>query len=38
MRSGLNVPLQRVGALGMLQILRNYGECFQHPAAFRFES
>lgn len=31
MRSGLNVPLQRVGALGMLQILRNYGDYFQHP-------
>lgn len=30
MRSGLEVPLQRVGALGMLQILRNYGDYFQH--------
>lgn len=31
MRSGLKVPLQRAGALGMMQILRNYGEYFQHP-------
>lgn len=38
MRSGLTLALQRVGALGMLQILRNYGEYFQHPTAFRFES
>ena len=26
-----DVKLQRVGALGVLQILRNYGTYFQHP-------
>ena len=31
MRAGLKVSLQRTGALGMLQTLRNYGEYFQHP-------
>lgn len=31
MRAGLKVSLQRVGALGMLQSLRNYGDYFQHP-------
>jgi len=31
MRTGATVPLQRVGALGVLQSLRLYGEFFQHP-------
>lgn len=31
MRTGSSVPLQRVGALGVLQSLRLYGEFFQHP-------
>lgn len=31
MRSGSTLALPRVGALGMLQILRNYGKYFQHP-------
>ena len=31
MRTGATVPLQRVGALGVLQSLRLYGEYFQHP-------
>ena len=31
MRTGATVPLQRVGALGVLQSLRLYGTYFQHP-------
>lgn len=31
MRSGLKVPLQRAGAFGVMQSLRNYGQHFQHP-------
>src|SRR5574340_192425 len=31
MRSSPKVQVQRAGALGVLQSLRNYGEYFQHP-------
>lgn len=31
MRSASTLELQRVGALGVRQALRNYGEYFQHP-------
>ena len=31
MLSSRSVKLQHVGALGVLQILRNYGQYFQHP-------
>ncbi len=31
MQSSTNVKLQHVWALGMLQVLRNYGQYFQHP-------
>jgi hypothetical protein len=31
MRSGLKMPLQRAGAFGVMQSLRNYGDNFQHP-------
>jgi hypothetical protein len=31
MRSGSKVPLQRAGAFGVIQSLRNYGQHFQHP-------
>ena len=31
MRSASTTDLQRVGALGVRQTLRNYGEYFQHP-------
>jgi hypothetical protein len=31
MRASPKVQAQRVGALGVLQALRNYGEYFQHP-------
>ena len=31
MRSAATLELQRVGALGVRQALRNYGEYFQHP-------
>jgi hypothetical protein len=32
MRISPKLRVQRVGALGVLQALRNYGEYFQHPA------
>lgn len=31
MRTASNIQAQRVGALGALQTLRNYGKYFQHP-------
>lgn len=31
MRSGSKVTLQRAGAFGVIQSLRNYGKHFQHP-------
>lgn len=31
MRTSTKTPAQRVGALGVLQALRNYGKYFQHP-------
>lgn len=31
MRTAPKIQVQRVGALGVLQSLRNYGEYFQHP-------
>jgi hypothetical protein len=31
MRTAQKIQLQRVGALGVLQSLHNYGEYFQHP-------
>jgi hypothetical protein len=31
MRSAATLKLQRVGALGVPQILHNYGQYFQHP-------
>lgn len=31
MRTSQKVPMQRVGALGILQALRHYGEYFEHP-------
>jgi hypothetical protein len=31
MRTSPKLKVQRAGALGVLQALRNYGEYFQHP-------